>query len=930
MRQLIFILTLILAVPFFVQAQPADVADAEVEVDSESIVIWSEGVKLQGNLFKPRAMTAGEKLPGLLLVHGWGGTKQHLNRAYAPQLASLGFVVLTFDFKGWGESNGPLIYRGDLAPEDDRTDVNVDVEHIRRVINPSSMVADARAALNYLAGERQVIADNIGIWGTSLGGGIALVTAAADDRIKAYVDQIGAVNFKGNLDMITDKQVRRWEVQRARGDIDSYPGPESAIIPALQGFPDWIYLKGFDSFAAAADLNVPTLIIDAEQEELFAREINGQLLYDTIKDRVPTRYVAYPGKHYDIYQGAPYKAALKEAQDWFVEHLKDSSEGVALYKQHCSLCHSNPGAKAPALGALRILGYDRLLDEMTNGNMQVQASAMTNAQRATLAQHLATGSKDPRSWEAGMACSAQGSEGRPTEPLVGGWGYGSHNRRYQPALQAGMTADDLPNLELAWAQGFPGTTTMRSQPVITGDTLYFGVAATSSVYAFDLASGCLKWTYRSAAPVRSALVMGRMPDSGTPILIFGDSRASVHVVSAADGSGIWQGTVKTGTASTITGTPVLHEDRLYVPISSFEVSRAGHGNYECCEDHGGVRAFDIRNGEVLWTYATTGKAQPAEPTPGGLKTRGPSGAPVWTTPAIDVQRNVLYIGTGENYSWPSTGTSDAIIALNLDTGKEEWVFQALADDVYNEACAAGFLGYPESPACPKNPGPDFDFGASVIIAKTAEGQDILLAGQKSGDVFGLDPDNRGALLWQTKLSDGTPVGGVHWGMSVENDTVFVPVSDPEWRIEKWDYSPRPGVTALDVTTGKIKWQHKATRGCELDKTTMDVKNGRHNEQWPACHYAYGFSGAATSLDGAVLAGALNGTLKAFNSDDGQVLWQFDTKKSFTSLNGVEAHGGSLDNTSIAVGGGYLVIQSGYSYFNQMPGNVLLVLKAKAQ
>lgn len=920
------VLACFLAVPFFVQAQSTgDVPDLALE--SEPVVIWSEGVKLQGNLYKPRGMTEGEKLPGLLLVHGWGGTKRHLNRAYAPQFAALGFVVLTFDFKGWGESNGPLLYRGDLPPEDYRTDVKVDAEHIRRVINPRSMVADARAALNYLAGEKQVLSDNIGIWGTSLGGGIALVVAAGDDRVKAYVDQIGAVNFKGNLEMITDDMVRRWEVQRARGDIDPYPGPESAIIPALEGYPDWIYLKGFDSFASAPKLNVPTLIIDAEQEELFAREINGQLLYAAIRDRVPARYVTYPGKHYDLYQGAPYKAALKEAQDWFVAHLKDSSEGVALYQQHCASCHSNSSVKAPALGALRILGYDRLLDEMTSGSMLLQASAMTDQQRQTLARHLSSQSKDPRSWEAGVACRATGAAHDSATPVVGDWGYGSHNRRYQPPEKAGLDAAGLPGLELAWAHGFPGATTMRSQPVIAGDTLYFGVAATSSVYAFELASGCLKWTYRSAAPVRSALVMGKMPESGLPILVFGDSRAGVHVINAQDGSGIWQGSAKTGTASTITGTPVLHGQRLYVPISSFEVSRAGVGNYECCEDHGGVRAFDIRSGEVLWTYATTADAKPAAPTPGGLKTRGPSGAPVWTTPAIDARRGVLYIGTGENYSWPATGTSDAIIALDLETGREVWVFQALANDVYNEACVGSYLGYPESPACPENPGPDFDFGASVIIARTSAGKDILLAGQKSGDVYGLDPDRRGAVVWHNRLSDGTPIGGVHWGMSVEGDTLFVPVSDPEWPIEKWDYSPRPGVSALDVSTGEIKWQHRAERGCELDLSTMDPRNGRHREPWPECHHAYGFSGAATSLEGAVLAGSLNGSVNAFDSATGELLWKFDTRRPFVTLNGVEAHGGSLDNTSLAVGGGYLVIQSGYSYFNQMPGNVLLVLKA---
>ena len=170
------------------------------------------------------------------------------------------------------------------------------------------------------------------------------------------------------------------------------------------------------------------------------------------------------------------------------------------------------------------------------------------------------------------------------------------------------------------------------------------------------------------------------------------------------------------------------------------------------------------------------------------------------------------------------------------------------------------------------------------------------------------------------------MGGIHWGMSVEGDTVFVPVADPEWNITAWDYSPRPGLTALDVSTGKIKWSHEIERGCELDLDTIDLKNGRQDEDWPDCPYFYGYSAALTGIEGAVLAGALNGTLQAFSSADGQELWRFDTRKPFPTQNGVPAHGGALDNAGPAVGHGYMVLQSGYAYFNQMRGNLLLVLK----
>jgi polyvinyl alcohol dehydrogenase (cytochrome) len=163
-------------------------------------------------------------------------------------------------------------------------------------------------------------------------------------------------------------------------------------------------------------------------------------------------------------------------------------------------------------------------------------------------------------------------------------------------------------------------------------------------------------------------------------------------------------------------------------------------------------------------------------------------------------------------------------------------------------------------------------------------------------------------------------------MSLQGNRVFVPIADPDWNIQRWQYEPRPGVAALDLSTGKVLWRHHAQRGCELEPNNYDPTSGRHNEAWPDCHFLYGFSSAPLSIDGAVLAGSLNGTLNAFSSEDGSLLWQFDTARSFETLNGVKAHGGALDNASVVVGNGALVLQSGYSYINQMPGNVLLVFR----
>ncbi len=905
---------------------PVSLAASEEKTTQEVVTIWSEGVKLEGDLFKPKGLTRADKLPGILLVHGWGGVKKHLNRNYARQFSELGFVVLSFDYKGWGKSNGPLLIKESLNPSEESEEVTVTATHVRKIVNPLSMVEDARAALNYLAGDRNVMRNNIGVWGTSLGGGIALVTAANNpDRINAYVDQIGAVNFQANLENITPQMTRKWEMQRVRGKIGPYPGPESAFTPTLKGYPDWIYMKRYDSFAYVDKLDAPTLIIDAEDEELFARDKNGQVLHAAIKDRLPTKYLAYPGKHYDMYSGENYLNSLSEAKQWFVKHLKGDGAGADLYKTTCAICHSNPDTKAPSFSDLKAMNRERIAFTLSAGKMQAQASALTDDEREAVVNFISTENKDPHAWESAIACSAGPANNISMNTAVGNWGYGLKNHRFQSADKAGLDASSLKDLELAWSIAFPGATEMRSQAVLTEDTIFVGVQALSSVYALDLETGCLKWAHKSSAPLRSSLSFSHLPGKQTPVLFYGDAAGSVHLLDARDGSKIWTA-VKDMKMVTITGTPVHHEDKLFVPLSTFEVAAAGRPSHECCQAHGGVRALDIHTGETLWTYHTVEPASPRGKSSVGTQLWGPSGAPVWTTPSIDIKRNQLYIGTGENYSHSITNTSDAIIAIDLDSGKPNWIFQARNDDAYNMACLS-YLGYPDGPNCPENSGPDFDFGASVVIAQDRKGQDLLIAGQKSGDVWAIDPDN-GKVRWHNKQSDGTPVGGVHWGLSVHKNTVFVPIADPEWPIKDWSYQPQAGVAALDIDTGKTLWRHRAERDCELDYSNLDPKNGKHTISRPNCHFLYGFSGAATGIEGAVLAGSLNGKLKAFASDTGDVIWEFDTNRPFTSVNGVAGHGGALDNAGPVVGFGHMVIQSGYSYINQYPGNVLLVLKRK--
>jgi|TARA_B110000902_G_scaffold201264_1_gene228545 dienelactone hydrolase len=293
-------------------------------VEHQAITIWSQGSRLAGDIYKPKGLMSTDKLPGILMVPGWGGSKKNIGQKYAPYFAEQGFMVLTFDFKSWGESEGYLVAVAPLAKLKDTKDVMVTTSHVRDIINPFTMSADVRAALHYLGGEPQVIPNNLGIWGTSMGGALALVAAANDDRVKALVSQMSPVNHQYNLSAFPKSKMRQVETFKARGVITTFPGPKSRVNPLLSGFPDWVAMKRFDPLSYADKLTAPTLIIDADQESLFDTKQNGQLLHQRIKTRLDSRYITYPGKHYDMYQGENLKAARNSALQWFIKNLNNN------------------------------------------------------------------------------------------------------------------------------------------------------------------------------------------------------------------------------------------------------------------------------------------------------------------------------------------------------------------------------------------------------------------------------------------------------------------------------------------------------------------------------------------------------------------------------------------------------------------------------
>ena len=293
----------------------------EIQVKKETISFWSDGSRLQGDVFKPINLNPEDKLPGILLITGWGGNRANLNKSFAPQFAASGFVVMTFDFRGWGDSEGFFLSNKSIPLSAEDEEILIAGKQIRSIINPDKMILDARAALSRLVGESNVQPNNIGVWGTSFGGSIALVISAQDKRVKALISQMGTVNNKANFKMIPDSLVPIWESQRSKGEISSYPGPESSL-PGLTGYPDLIAIKKYDPASYWHLIKIPTLIIDAKDEELFDRSLNGEKFYNFLEGRVTTEYIPIPGTHYDMYKGNGYELALASAQKWFLNHLK--------------------------------------------------------------------------------------------------------------------------------------------------------------------------------------------------------------------------------------------------------------------------------------------------------------------------------------------------------------------------------------------------------------------------------------------------------------------------------------------------------------------------------------------------------------------------------------------------------------------------------
>jgi polyvinyl alcohol dehydrogenase (cytochrome) len=532
------------------------------------------------------------------------------------------------------------------------------------------------------------------------------------------------------------------------------------------------------------------------------------------------------------------------------------------------------------------------------GAMRPQGSRLSGPERRAVAEFLTgkrvdgnvTGSERGR-------CTASPGTGTIRDvanaPRWTGWSATATNTRYQQADQAGLTAATVPKLKLKWTLGFPDASVAWAPPTVADGRVFVG-SQNGTVYSLNAKTGCIYWTFSANGGVRTAIAVS-LPRGATPAMVyFADTQANAYALNADSGNMVWTRKIEDHPFARITGSPTVYDGRVYVPVSSYEESQGADPQYPCCTFRGSVSAVDAATGRVIWkTYMIADAPQRRGTSTTGVALWGPSGSGIWSAPTVDVNRKALYVATGNTYSPPAQPSSDAVVALDLETGNVRWMKQVTPNDVYLTNCRAG------NPNCPETNGPDVDFGSPPMLAR-ANGRDLIVIGQKSGVGWAMDPDKQGEIVWQYRAGQGGTLGGIEWGGAVDDTRAYFAVSDI--------LTPQPGgLHAVSLATGERVWYAApppAAGGTER-----------------GCNVAQ--SAAVTLIPGVIFSGSSDGALRAYSASNGEVLWQYDSNREFESVNGVLGHGGSMIGPGPVVANGMVFVNSGYGAFGGRTGNVLL-------
>jgi polyvinyl alcohol dehydrogenase (cytochrome) len=625
-------------------------------------------------------------------------------------------------------------------------------------------------------------------------------------------------------------------------------------------------------------------------------------------------------------------------------HAQDVSAGQQVYEGRCKACHDGGNPRAPSRADLGQRASGDIVAALTTGIMKPMAQGLSDEDKQAVAAYLTSASAQTA--QAAPAARPSGGRGggaqempqvavkgpSAPDPMCAGaapairpgpsdWtsmGVNANNDRFQ--RRPGLSAADVPKLKVKWAFAMTG----GGQPAVVGDWLWV-TNRSGKFYALDTKTGCVRWAVNDlVSRTTPMIVKSPLAASGWATFV-SQSDGVVRAFDAQTGKELWKSPkVETHPFSVLTGTPMVAGDKLIVPISSIEEAGAMSKAYSCCTFRGSVAALELKTGKLLWkTPMIDGPMKTIRDKEGGGKVQGPAGAAVWAAPTVDAKRGLVYAVTGDSYTDVEENGSDSIVALELATGKVRWRKQMTQKDNFVMGCGPTSA----SGNCPTPLGPDVDFGAAPILMTLKGGGQVLVAGQKSGMVYGLNPDT-GALIWKTPVGVGSAIGGVEWGMGADDQRLYVPIADfgqVMAELRPGAFGPaggppgKPGVYALDPSNGKILWSAPAPKApcvyaSDKGKPSLCVRSQ------PA---------APAVIPGAVFEGSLDGWFRAYDAKTGKIVWEYSTTaQPYDTVNGVKGQpGGGIDGMGPTISNGMIFLTSGNNGAARVGSNGVNVLLA---
>ena len=507
--------------------------------------------------------------------------------------------------------------------------------------------------------------------------------------------------------------------------------------------------------------------------------------------------------------------------------------------------------------------------------------------------------------------AARGSEG-PSGATGDwpGWQKDLRGTRYN-AAETAITPATVAGLKLKWSFVFPDVEDRAhgSQPAVVGNTLYVGWGD-GRIYALDARTGETRWV-SDAAAVADGHEWGAAVYTGPAVadgkVVFGDGRGSLYALDASTGRQLWSVRLGEHETATISSSPLVFDGNIYVGVANGEEAAATNPGYACCTARGQFASVSLATGNVRWRRYTLPPAERAGSWPSGEAKYEPAGAGVWSSPAIDPVSRTVFYGTANNFTGAGD-ENDSVIALNADTGALRWKQQMTHPDRWTVGCIRPFerkLPVEHCIGMADDTNLDWDFGSSPNVF-TVSGRTLVGIGQKSGFYHAFDAAT-GQIVWQRQLGVAQHNGGsmgILWGTASDGHRLYAAT-----------WHGKPGTLfGLNPATGDILWRTpNPADGC----TTGGAAT--HSD---ACHL--GHMSAVTATPGLVYEGSMDGKMRIYRAEDGEILWQYDTVREFTGVNHATGPGGAIaGHGGAVVAHGMLYVESGYYSWFGMTGRVLL-------